>query len=164
MKMTLAGSVVGILLGIISCTNPDTSTTQSVQADANVNSKNNSMKSFVSIVEIPTADFSRAVKFYNAILGVKVEVVEMEGIRMALFPDAGNGLSVQLIHGSDYKPSADGSLVYLNGGEDLQQIADKIVANGGKILLPKTEIGPEMGFYAIFVDTEGNKVGLHSYK
>jgi predicted enzyme related to lactoylglutathione lyase len=86
----------------------------------------------------------------------------MDGIKMGLFPNAGEGVFVQLINGSDYKPSADGTVVYLNGGDDLQKIADKIEANGGKIVVPKTGIGPETGFFAIFTDTEGNKVGLHS--
>lgn len=81
---------------------------------------------------------------------------------MGLFPNTGEGISVQIINGGDYKPSAQGTVVYLNGGDDLQKIADKIEANGGKILLPKTAIGPDMGFYAIFTDTEGNKLGLHS--
>ena len=54
------------------------------------------------------------------------------------------------------------TIVYLNGGDDLQKVAAKIEVNGGKILVPKTEIGPDMGFYAVFTDTEGNKLGLHS--
>lgn len=120
------------------------------------------MKNLVSIVEIPTADFRRAVTFYQAILAIKIEEAEMEGIKMGLFPNAGEGVFVQLINGSDYKPSMDGTIVYLNGGDDLQKIADKVEANGGKIVVPKTEIGPEMGFFAIFTDTEGNKLGLQS--
>ena len=121
------------------------------------------MKSFVSIVEIPTKDFSRAVAFYHAILGVSIEEVAMGDIKMGLFPNTGEGVSVQLINGSDYKPSTDGTLVYLNGGDDLQKVANKIAANGGKVVVPKSEI-PEMGFYAIFTDTEGNKLGLYSSK
>ena len=121
------------------------------------------MKKLISIVEIPTADFPRAVAFYEAILDINIEETEMEGIKMGLLSKFGESVSVQLINGSDYKPSADGTVVYLNGGKDLQKVADKIEANGGKIVLPKTEIGPEMGFFAIFIDTEGNKLGLHSY-
>ena len=119
------------------------------------------MKSLVSIVEIPTEDFSRAVAFYHIILGVDIEEVEMGDIKMGLFPNAGEGVFVQLINGRDYKPSTDGTLVYLNGGDDLQKVANKIVASGGKVVIPKTEI-PTMGFYAIFTDTEGNRLGLYS--
>ena len=121
------------------------------------------MKNLISIVEIPTADFPRAVAFYQAILNTNIEEVEMGGIKMGLFPNDGESVFVQLISGSEYKPSADGAIVYLNGGDDLQKIADKIETNGGKIVVPKTEIGPEMGFFAIFTDTEGNKLGLQSY-
>jgi uncharacterized protein len=120
------------------------------------------MKTLISIVEIPTSNFSRAVAFYQAILAITIEEIEIEGVRMGLFPNDGEGISVQLINGSEYKPSGDGTIVYLNGGNDLQKVADKIKTNGGKIVVPKTEIGPEMGFYAIFNDTEGNKLGLHS--
>jgi uncharacterized protein len=120
------------------------------------------MKKLISIIEIPTTDFKRAVTFYQAILSVKLEMVDMEGIKMGMFPQTSDNISVQLIHGGDYKPSSDGTVVYLDGGDDLQKIADKIKVNGGTIVLPKTEIGPDMGFYSIFIDTEGNKLGLHS--
>jgi predicted enzyme related to lactoylglutathione lyase len=120
------------------------------------------MKKLISIIEIPTTDFKRAVTFYQAILNVKLEMVDMEGIKMAMFPQTSENISVQLINGGDYKPSSDGTVVYLDGGDDLQKIADKITATGGTIVLPKTEIGPDMGFYSIFIDTEGNKLGLHS--
>jgi|SRR5688500_1668444 len=120
------------------------------------------MKNLISIVEIPTADFRRAMAFYQAILDIHIEEMEMDGIKMGLFPNSGESVSVQLINGSQYKTSSDGAIVYLNGGKDLQKVADKIEANGGKIVIPKTEIGPEMGFYAMFHDTEGNKLGLHS--
>ena len=120
------------------------------------------MKNLISIVEIPTIDFSRAVAFYKAILDISIEEIEMDGIRMGLFPNDDESISIQVINGSEYKTSVDGTIVYLNGGDDLQKVANKIEANGGKIILPKTGIGPEMGFYAMFIDTEGNKLGLHS--
>jgi uncharacterized protein len=120
------------------------------------------MKNLVSIIEIPTTDFLRAVAFYKAILDINIEEVEMDGVKMGLFPNDGEGVFVQLINGSEYKPSAEGTIVYLNAGNDLQVVANKIKSNGGKIVVPKTEIGPDMGFFAMFTDTEGNKVGLHS--
>lgn len=122
------------------------------------------MKNIVSIVEIPTGDFSRAIAFYEAILEISIEKVEMDGIQMGLVPNDGEGIFVHLIHGSDYKPSADGTVVYLNTGNDLQAVADRIEVNGGEIIMPKTEIGPEMGYYALFIDSEGNKLGLHSFE
>jgi len=120
------------------------------------------MKNLISIFEIPAKDFSRAVKFYQAILDISIEEVKMDGVVMGLFPGADNSVSGSIIKGSDYKPSADGVIIYLNGGDNLQVVLDRIEANKGSILVPKTLISPESGFYALFTDTEGNKLGLHS--
>ena len=118
----------------------------------------------VSIVEIPTSDFTRAKAFYQSILDIQIEVVDMDGITIGSFPNAPDGVAVQLINGAGYKPSANGTVIYLNGGEDLQSVAGKIEANGGKLIVTKTEIAPDMGFFALFTDTEGNRLGLHSYR
>lgn len=120
------------------------------------------MKNFISIVEIPTVNFSRAVAFYEAILGISIEEVDMDGVQMGVFPSDGETVNVALVRGNDYKPSIDGMIVYLNAGNDLQNTLDKMESNGGKVVVPKTEISPEMGFFAMFIDTEGNKLGLHS--
>jgi predicted enzyme related to lactoylglutathione lyase len=62
-----------------------------------------------------------------------------------------------------HKPSStDGPLIYLNGNPDLQRVLDKVETAGGKIMVPKTEISPEYGFMAVMIDTEGNRIGLHS--
>lgn len=153
-----------ILVGVslTACTERNSANSQTEKVSTAANQKKGDMKNLVSIVEIPTADFSRAMIFYQKILDIDIEVVEMDGIKMGLFPNSSEGTVVQLIHADGYKASADGTIVYLNGGEDLQKIAEKIEASGGKIVIPKTEIGPDMGFYGVFTDTEGNKLGLHS--
>lgn len=120
------------------------------------------MKNLVSIIEIPVKDFSRAVAFYQAILGISIEEAEMPGVQMGLLPSDGETVNVVLAKGADYKPTTDGAVLYLNAGNDLQSTLDKIEPNGGQIIVPKTEISPEMGFFALFFDTEGNKLGLHS--
>ena len=120
------------------------------------------MRNLVSIIEIPVEDFSRAVAFYEAILGVSIEEAEMAGVQMGVLPSDGETVNVVLAKGSDYKATTDGALVYLNGGNDLQSVLDKVASNGGEVIVPKTEISPEMGFFALFLDTEGNKLGLHS--
>ncbi len=122
------------------------------------------MKSLISIVEIPTNDFPRAVKFYQAILDLAIEEVDMGGTQMGVLPSDGETVSVVLVKGNEYKPTADGSVVYLNTGSDLQPTLTKIEQNGGQIIVPKTEISPEMGYFAHFIDSEGNKLGLHSSK
>lgn len=161
MNVTILSTALMLGVGFAACTNQSNSDLRTQRADTTVNGPTD-MKSLISIIEIPTADFTRAVAFYQAILGITIEEAEMDGVKIGLFPSSGEGPFVQLINGSEYRPSTDGTVVYLNGRDDLQGIADKIEANGGKIVVPKTGMGPEMGFFAIFSDSEGNKVGLYS--
>jgi len=120
------------------------------------------MKNLISIFEIPAIDFSRAVNFYQVILDISIEKIDMDGVLMGLFPGNDQSVSGAVIKGNGYKPSNDGVIIYLNGGNNLQVVLDRVEANNGKIIVPKTQINPEIGFYALFVDTEGNKLGLHS--
>jgi predicted enzyme related to lactoylglutathione lyase len=120
------------------------------------------MKNLITIFEIPASDFSRAVNFYQIILNISIEEIDMGGVPMGLFPGDEKSVSGAVIKGEDYRPSADGIIIYLNGGDNLQVILDRVEANNGKIIVPKTQISPEMGFYALFIDTEGNRLGLHS--
>ena len=117
--------------------------------------------------DIPVSNLERATKFYSAILGAKFELTEALGIRMALFPtDGGEGMVVggSLVQGDGFVPTAQGARVYLNAGDDLNTVLRRVEAAGGKVVQAKTGIGEksEMGYFAYFLDTEGNKVGLHS--
>lgn len=137
---------------------------QSGQAKAetseNPNTKN--MKNLIAIVEIPITDYTRAVNFYQTILGITIEEAHMEGTQMGILPADIGAVNVVLVKGNDYKPVTDGAVIYLNAGNDLQPILDKIEKQGGQIIVPKTQISPEMGYFALFIDSEGNKLGLHS--
>jgi predicted enzyme related to lactoylglutathione lyase len=154
--------LTALAIVVASCTTSNNPETNAAQADTITTKTSTDMKNLVSIIEIPTVDFVRAVKFYQLILDVKIEEVEMGPVRMGLFPGSENTVNVALVNGADYKPSIDGTTIYLHVGDDLQATLDKALSNGGKALVPKTEISPEMGFFAMFVDSEGNKVGLHS--
>lgn len=122
------------------------------------------MKNAINWFEIPTKNFDRAKVFYETILGAKMQVMEMPGMKSAFFPaDLQNGIGGCITEADGYEPSMNGTLVYLNGGEDLIVALAKVENAGGKILMPKTAIG-QNGFMAHFVDTEGNKVALHSPK
>jgi hypothetical protein len=122
------------------------------------------MKNLISIVEIPAADLARAKKFYQTILNITIDEMEMAGTQMGVLPSDVNTVNVVLVKGDDYKPTTDGALLYLNAGEDLQPMLNNIEQNGGQVIVPKTEISPEMGFFALFIDSEGNRMGLHSLK
>ena len=120
------------------------------------------MQNLVNWFEIPATDFKRAVSFYKEILGVEIKETEMFGTKIGFFPTDGTNVSGALVQGEDYKPSTDGILAYLNGGNDLQIVLDKVEPNNGKIIVPKTQISPEMGYFGLFIDTEGNKMAVHS--
>ncbi|MEQ8674574.1 MAG: VOC family protein [Aggregatilineales bacterium] len=111
--------------------------------------------------DIPAVDYNRAVKFYSTILGA--DMIPFEGMEnYSMFPSGENEISGGLGTVDSLKPSGDsGALVYLNGGDDLSTVLDRVEGAGGKVVLPKTSIGPN-GFVARFHDTEGNLVGLHS--
>lgn len=113
--------------------------------------------------EIPAAEFGRAVKFYHDILDVDIVEEEMGGLKLGLFPhDDKTAVSGAIIYGMDFKPSKEGSIVYLNGGDDLAIALSKVEDAGGKVIIPKTHLGEEIGYIAHFIDTVGNRVGLHS--
>ncbi|MEP6950811.1 MAG: VOC family protein [Ginsengibacter sp.] len=115
--------------------------------------------------EIPALDIVRAQKFYETIFDVKMEQMqEMMGMKMAGFPaDMGNGkASGALVESQMHKPSTDGSVIYLNANPEIQKVIDRIEKASGKVLMPKTQISPEIGYMAFFLDSEGNKVGLHA--
>lgn len=119
------------------------------------------MANAVNWFEIPVSDMHRATAFYSAIFAFQFEAgPASEGYLMATFP-ADNGVGGALVSGEGYVPSASGTTVYLNGGHDLSIVLNRVEAAGGKVLVPKTDIG-ENGFFAFFLDTEGNRVGLHS--
>lgn len=86
----------------------------------------------------------------------------MFGSKMGFFPSDGKNVSGAIVQGSDYKPSMEGATLYLNGGSNLQVVLDRVEKFSGQVIVPKTQISPEMGYFAMFIDTEGNKLALHS--
>jgi hypothetical protein len=124
--------------------------------DPGTNQNSNNMNSFVSIFEIPAANLSRAVEFYQTILDIEIEKMEFPGMEMGLFPYEDQMVTGVIMKGEGYEPSDKGITIYLNGGEDLQVVLDKVEKNGGKILVPKTPHADEVGFFALFLDSEGS--------
>ncbi len=111
--------------------------------------------------ELAATDINRAAKFYCTVLDIELNPAEMmKGFMMVMFP-AEDGVGGGVVQGEGYSPSAEGAVVYLNGGEDLSVPLGRVVGAGGQVIAPKTDIG-EFGFIAFFIDSEGNRVGLHS--
>lgn len=120
------------------------------------------MPHMIAWFEIPATDFERARAFYATVLGVPIETVDMHGTTMGMLPMDRDSISGAIVSGDGYVPSRDGALVYLAAGDDLSRALARVTGAGGTILVPKTQISPEFGWFALFLDTEGNKVGLHS--
>jgi predicted enzyme related to lactoylglutathione lyase len=114
--------------------------------------------------EIPATDINRAKQFYENIFGIQMEHQNMMGMDMAFFPgENGNGkASGALVQSAQHKPSMDGAVIYLNANPNMDNVVSKIENAGGKILMPKTQISAEVGNMAFFVDSEGNRMALHS--
>ena len=123
------------------------------------------MKNAISWFEIPAKNYERAKKFYSEILQAEITDYHMpeKNMKYGVFPydmgsDAVGGAIVEM---EGLNPSIEGSTVYLNGGDNLNNALNRVVDAGGEVVMPKTDIG-ENGFIAQFVDTEGNRVALHS--
>lgn len=114
--------------------------------------------------EIPITDFARAKTFYEKVLGIVIDPMEMGPVTMGMLSTDQNAVGGAIVQGDGGSPSKNGTLVYLNGGDDLAPMLARVDAAGGSVIVPKTEIGNDFGFFAHFIDTEGNKVGLHSMK
>jgi hypothetical protein len=112
--------------------------------------------------EIPVHDFERARVFYAAVLGHPIETMTMGPSTMGFLSSDPDQVSGAIVHGDGTAPSQSGTLVYLNGGDDLAVMLARVEPAGGQVAVPKTEIGNGFGFFAHFIDTEGNRVGLHS--
>ena len=124
------------------------------------------MTNAISWFEIPSTNLERATKFYETIFDVSLIPMDLPNIKMRMFPidDPMTGIGGAVVDsGGFHKPSAsNGPLIYLNGNPDVQKVLDKVEAAGGSTMVPKTEISPEYGFMAVIIDTEGNRIGLHS--
>lgn len=116
--------------------------------------------------EIAVNDINRARKFYETIFDIEMHVSDMMGMKMAVFiaDDSSGKVSGALVQSDMHKPSMEGVVIYLNGNPDLQIPLGRVSRAGGKVVMPKTLVNENIGFMAFFIDTEGNKIGLHSYK
>jgi predicted enzyme related to lactoylglutathione lyase len=116
--------------------------------------------------DIPVTNLDRAVKFYSAILGTEVRKLSEAGMEHGLLPHEEQNASGCLCvrgdsGGVDNRPSANGPLIYLSVEGRLDEAVDAARANGGKVLRARQQIG-EHGFRAVVIDSEGNRIALHT--
>jgi predicted enzyme related to lactoylglutathione lyase len=113
--------------------------------------------------EIPATDFARATRFYEEVLATPLQIDGSMGTKLAILPyTEGEGVGGAVIEMPQAKPHADGTRIYLNGGDDLDVILKRVPAAGGQIVMPKTFLREDIGHIGMFSDSEGNVIGLHS--
>lgn len=121
------------------------------------------MNNVANWFELPVKDMARAKAFYQGILETTFKDEEVGGHQMAIFAHEAPAVSGMLIRGEHYEPSQTGAIVYLNGGTDLSHVLARVPGSGGSVIVPKTPIHDgECGYFAHFLDTEGNRVGVYS--
>jgi predicted enzyme related to lactoylglutathione lyase len=116
------------------------------------------MRKIISWVEIPATDITRATKFYNKVLNLEIQVIDFGQEKMACFPSGEGAIS----QSPNFNPSKNGVLVSFDIEIGLDDALKVVTKNGGEILQAKTKIEVEgRGYFALIIDTEGNKVGLY---
>lgn len=122
------------------------------------------MKFLINWFEIPATDIKRAVTFYNSIFGISLEVIDCGTEKMACFPEIG-GVAGAITEMAGLEPSGKGTLITMDGGDDLNDRLALVEQAGGAIIKAKTKIEVEgRGYFALFSDSEGNTIGLYSDK
>ena len=121
------------------------------------------MRNIGTYFEIPVVDMERAIDFYSHVFECSFSKEVIHGCEMAFFPyeKDKNGISGGLVKGEIYKPSLEGSLIYLSTS-DIDLTMRKAKEKGASELFPKTSV-PAMGFSAEFKDSEGNRIALFQH-
>jgi predicted enzyme related to lactoylglutathione lyase len=120
------------------------------------------MKRVINWFEIPAVDFDRAVKFYESIFATKLKREEMGDMVMGVFPYDVPGPSGAVCKMPQLQPGPNGTLIYLDAGADVAPVLARVRAHGGKVVLDKTLISDDIGYIGVFIDSEGNRVGVHA--
>ncbi|MEW6050230.1 MAG: VOC family protein [Candidatus Zixiibacteriota bacterium] len=121
-------------------------------------------KNAINWFEIPASDFDRAVKFYNTIMNINMQVFPMGPAQMAFFPMESGSVGGAVVKQPGHEPGPHGPLVYLNVTGQFDQVLGRVENAGGKVVSPKRLVTEEIGYVASFIDTEGNQVAIHAPK
>jgi len=122
------------------------------------------MKSMIAIFEIPAKDINRAVHFYETLLGISIEVMDFQGMKMGVFPSEDQLSFGTIVEGEGNEPSVNGVTIYLNMEKDIEGLLSLVGDLGGTVLVEKSPHADESGYYGLFIDSEGNKIGLNNFK
>ncbi len=120
------------------------------------------MSSALNWFEIPVTDLARAKEFYGRVLQADLREESLSGRNMAILPYQNGGVGGAIIQGEHHVPSTEGTIVYLDAGDDLAGALSRVEAAGGKVVMGATLLSEQIGSIAMFLDSEGNRVALHS--
>jgi predicted enzyme related to lactoylglutathione lyase len=127
-----------------------------------------SVNNVIGWFEIPVSNMERAITFYNNVFGYEMERQNFGGLDMAFFPfdhsQPGNSGSL-VKHPDFYHPSENGVLIYFTGPSgDLSIELARVNNAGGKVLIEKRQVSEETGYMGVFLDSEGNRIAIHTKK
>jgi uncharacterized protein len=124
------------------------------------------MQNAINWFDIPVTDMARAMKFYETLTSKPLKLEDMggaPGMEMAVFSTGSHeAVGGSLFKSPDHKPSEAGSVVYLNAAPSIDSWIARVKPAGGKVVTPKTALPEGQGYFAVFTDSEGNRVGLHA--
>lgn len=112
----------------------------------------------INWLEIPVDDMARAMRFYETVFELELRRETMSDIDMAIFPHTQSGGA--LVAGEGYRPSVEGNLPYLHAPA-LDAMLERVAAAGGKTVFGPLQLPDDIGRIAHFIDSEGNRIGLH---
>lgn len=117
-------------------------------------------------MDIPVEDLDRASLFYSKLMDLKFTIEEHAGIKFALCPHSEEDSAFCLVVEPNFSPcdlKYDAPLIYLNVDGRIDQALKAATDHGGRAITAKEQIGP-YGFRAIILDSEGNRIALHSMR
>lgn len=123
-------------------------------------------RNMIGWFEIPVREMGRAVSFYQQVFDVELTLTNVGSLEMGWFPfdEKLPGAPGSLVKNDEYyQPSTEGILIYFSSQVgDLSVELSRVQGAGGTILIPKTLISEDIGYMALILDTEGNRIALHS--
>jgi predicted enzyme related to lactoylglutathione lyase len=120
------------------------------------------MSNRVSWFDMPVVELERACEFYAAVLDCDIHRDQATSGEIGVISHADGEIAGALFCKAGYPPSAEGALVYLNVSGRLHDAVAAVRVHGGEVLRDVHAISP-WGYRALVLDSEGNRVALHSY-
>lgn len=112
--------------------------------------------------EIPAEDIERLRRFYSNVFGWKIkkeETMDYWMVQTVQTDSQGMPIRPGINGGMLKKQNPEHKFTYYISVESIEEYGRKVEENGGKVIVPKTEI-PNIGWWALASDPEGNPFGI----